>query len=213
MNKDTVVGILGAVILVAAMVGIFYYEGTQSPQAVAGGGPGTGPFAVAWKTNTTSLPDLTGQSAEGDAGSPQVVRVAQSNITKVEVVLTWTDDVANSGPDQFQLTVRSPSGQTLNASGDSGSVSVLFNPVNAVPDVNRTGGASEAAAEAALAPQYTKTNGTGDWQVTVGMGEAGDVVVPPGTPACPTLPAVCDTGNGWTVTVKVTTYSASVARA
>jgi hypothetical protein len=213
MNKDTVVGILGAVILVAAMVGIFYYEGTQSPSTVAVGG--TGPFAVTWKSDMTSLAAVTGQSPLGQ-GASKTVNVSAMNLTKAEFTLTWTNDPSpGPGPNHLTLAVKTPDGRTFNASSNTGTVTVSVTPINPVPSVNRTGGNAEADAQAALASAYTATNGTGTWTVTVtydaAEGQTAGLPLPPGTPAsgplAPTDPM------SWSVTPKLTTYSAQVQRA
>lgn len=210
MNKDTVVGILGAVILVAAMVGIFYYEGTQAPGGSAAAG-GSGPFAVTWKSDMTSLAAVSGQSQLGQSAS-QTVNVTAANVTKAEFALTWTNDQAPIGPEKLTLTVKAPDGKTYTASGDTGTVTVLVSPVNAEPAVNHTGGASEADAQSALAGAYTTTNGTGAWTVTVNYdaveGQAG-AVPNPGLP----VPVGATNPMPWSVTPKLTTYSSQVQRA
>lgn len=190
MNKDTVVGILGAVILVAAMVAIFYYEGTQVPGGTGGAG-GTGGGAggnALYRTSTAAGPTASGQNTE-----EVTVDITQANVTAINFTLTWTDDVAQSDPDTFRVTVTGPTGTTYEgtAEGSDGGegVVVRISPINSVP----------AAANAAPA-----TLGQGTWTVSVELVGAGQVG---GAPAPPVpIPGVTDTGNAWDLATDVETF-------
>lgn len=188
MNKDTVVGILGAVILVAAMVGIFYYEGTQAPGAVGGGGPGgAGGAGGAFRTANATGPGDSGQLAAG-ASEDLSVNITRANLTAVEFRLEWTDEnIPQNTPDEFRLAVTSPGGVTLEATGAQSPVTVRFSPLNEVP----TG--------AAAAPG---TVGTGTWRVTVELVSVGQ---PGGLPLPGQVP-VSDQGNAWTLASALSYY-------
>lgn len=181
MNKDTVVGILGAVILVAAMVGIFYYEGTQAPTGVANGpgGPATNP-SVRANLTTVDGPKLSSDGSQpAGPGVTKNVTINQSGVRKVEFTLTWTDDnsAAPGGPDTLKLTVTPPSGAGATAKSDSkdtGTITLSFE--------NLTAAAS------------------GQWAVTVEVTSTGDQAPPVPSPI--PLP-ISDTGNSWSLATKV----------
>lgn len=184
MNKDTVVGILGAVILVAAMVAIFYYEGTQVPGG-AGGAGGTGGGAggnALYRTSTVGGPTASGQNTE-----EVTVDITQANVTAINFTLTWTDD-ANTDPDTFRVTVTGPTGTTYEgtAEGSDGAegVVVRISPINSVP----------AAANAA-----PDTLGQGTWTVSVELVSVGQVG---GLPLPGQIP-VTDQGNAWDLATDV----------
>lgn len=202
MNKDTVVGILGAVILVAAMVGIFYYEGTQAPAGAGVATGGAGPLSLNWTTSSVAGPSARGQTTEGDS-TEERVNVSAANLTRIEFVLEWADDVMNSGPDVFNVTVTSPAGDTLTGTGRDGRATVTFSPVNPVPTATR---GSQADLE-----RLRTTNGTGTWLVVIELSDAGDVMVgplePPPVPGAPTE----DTGNEWKLSTRLTSYEAQVS--
>lgn len=100
MNRDTVIGIVGAVILVTAMVGVFYYERNVAAPPV-----GDGDDAPANATGPTA----TGTVALGETHS-QVVNVTQTAARNVTFTLTWS---AASGADTLQLTVAPPTGSGI----------------------------------------------------------------------------------------------------
>ena len=100
MHRDTVIGIVGVVILVAAMVGVFSYERNQ-----AAGLNGTG-----GELTTVSGPTLSETTAVG-ATSEQVLALNQTGMTNVTFTLTWS---AANGVDTLQLVVVPPAGSGLN---------------------------------------------------------------------------------------------------
>jgi hypothetical protein len=207
MNKDTVVGILGAVILVAAMVGIFYYEGTQAPGATAnggGGGAGTGPFAVSWTTAEKAGTAVQG-STDWGASSTQQANVTGSNVTKISFAVTWTPNAVSA--ESVTVTGKGPGGLSCTGQASTSGTATCDVNVGAAPAVNRTGGADEASAAQGLAAQYTTTNGTGAWTLTIAVQNQ----VPASPVPNPGLPV--STSTAWTLTPKVTSYTASVTRA
>lgn len=97
MDRDVTVGIVGAVVLVAAMVGIFFYERSVAPLP-AEGNPGTG-------TNETASASASGTTAVGES-TVETLRLSGGNAT---FTLSWTPG-ANS-EDTLGLTVTSPDGR------------------------------------------------------------------------------------------------------
>ncbi|MGQ0536878.1 MAG: hypothetical protein ACT4PT_12510 [Methanobacteriota archaeon] len=179
MNRDTVIGIAGAAILVAAMAAVFYYEGTNAPTGLGGDGEIV--------TSSVTVGDLSGSLGEGETAN-EAVNVSQHNLTKVEFVLTWSDD-DNTDADSFTLRVTSPGGVSREASGDSGTVTVTFDGVNPTPNGTAVHG----------------MEGLGEWQVEVTLDSAGDG--PAGAPIQP----IADDGNAWSLEAKGTAYETRAA--
>lgn len=128
MNRDTVVGIVGAVILVTAMVGVFYYERSvaATPNGEGDGGPAT---------NSTSGPIVSGTVAVGATDS-KLANVTATSARNVTFTLTWT---ATNGADTLQVTVAPPTGSgimegAVSEPSDSGEIVVTVEvPEGATP--------------------------------------------------------------------------------
>lgn len=192
MNKDTVVGILGAVILVAAIIGIITYESSLPAASGTGPTPGGG-GGMQFNVSAADGPTLASQGAQAEGTTQNgTVLLNQTNITKVEFTLTWTDDTANSAPDTFDLIITSPEGKTFHDQQSGGSAKVVFSPLNPVPN----------------GTAMTGRVGTGTWRIQVHMVDAGDVGPTPPVPPPAPVPNVTDTGNAWSLTTKVSTYKA-----
>lgn len=200
MKKDLVIGIVGTLILLTAMVGVFRYEATQRGAS----------FDLTWSTRTVEGEAVDGGTNEGDASSV-VVDLAQLNVTQAEFVLEWTDNLPNSQPDLFNLTVTSPDGRTRSAQGDSGRVSVVFEDLSIVPEAARLLGSDEEAARAQATRQFSSARAVGAWNVTVTLVQAGDVATTPAGPV-PVGP-LQDGANDWTLRPVLTVYEGQLARA
>lgn len=196
MKKDVVIGLVGTAILILAMVGVFRYEAMQ------GGGSS---FEVSWPTSTVAGETREGGTNEGESSS-ETVDVSTLNLTKVAFALTWTDNMANSGPDVFVLTVTSPTGESKSVEGGSGTLEVVFDNLSRPPPDVRMLGPSEGDVAGRAARDYSSTAGTGAWNVTVELRDAGDLA-PVGGVALQQ-----DGANDWTLTPTFTVYSATVER-
>lgn len=202
MDKDTVVGIVGAVILIAAMVGVFYYEGTSADITGAGGSG----WAVTWTTGTMGGPTADGDTQEGQTSS-ETLTISAANLTKIEFTLSWTDNVGSA--DEFRLVVHPPGGGApKEVTGSQSPLTVVFEDLNAVPTQDEVGGSNEGEARARLAGAHTKTGGTGEYHVEVTLVSAGDQMDPTGT-----IVIQADDNNAWSLAARLTTYSASVTSA
>lgn len=146
MHRDTVIGLVGVVILVAAMVGVFSYEQGQA----------TGLTAVpALALANATLPEASGTVAVGATDS-QLVNVTPANVTRVTFTVSWTG--GGQATNTVNVTVRPPAGLEEGgmAESDSGSVTVTV----LVPNDRPTSG------PLAL--------GSGEWKVDVTfVGSAG----------------------------------------
>lgn len=171
MNKDTVVGIVGAAILVTAMVGIFYYErGVAADGGIGGpGGPGT-------NANTTG-PTVTGTVALGSTDS-KLANITAASAGNVTFRLTWT---ATNGADTLQITVAPPTGSgimegSVSEPSDSGEITVTVAvPAGATP--------------------------TGEWKVDVSFTQATPDPLPGGVPPPTNPPGSTDTSVDYRVAV------------
>lgn len=125
MHRDTVIGLVGVAILVAAMVGVFSYEQTQAADLGAAG------LAL----QNATLPALDGTTALGDV-SEETVAIGQTGITNVTFTLRWS---ATNGADTLALAIVPPNGtasqEVFDAQGDGGELVVTV----PVPNTNRAG--------------------------------------------------------------------------
>jgi hypothetical protein len=194
MKKDLVIGIVGTLILLTAMVGVFRYEAAQRGSS----------FDVTWETREVSLAAEDGATNEQESTALSV-NVTQLNVTRIEFRLEWTDSTANSGPDEFELTVTAPGGAPKTARSSEGVVSVVFENVSGVPtDVRLLGSDEVAVRQQALS--YASTAGTGAWNVTVTLVDAGDISGVPGQAPIPAQ--LQDVSNEWTLTPVATVFEA-----
>lgn len=126
MHRDAVVGVVGAVVLVVAMVGVFSYERARAP-----GLDGEG----------ESLGDEAGPTLEGSVqvgkSDVKVANVTATSASNVTFHLTWK---ATNGKDTLKLTVAPPTGSGIEEGAvseavDSGEVTVTVRvPPGASPE-------------------------------------------------------------------------------
>lgn len=118
MNKDTVIGIAGAVMLIAAMVGVFAYERANAEVPDEGGEP-TPEASIGQETLTGNV-DL-GSSV---TRTNNITAVGPSHLT---FVMTWS---ASEGSDTLRLTVTPPAdsglAQRASQEEEDGSITVRF---------------------------------------------------------------------------------------
>lgn len=138
MHRDTVIGIVGVVILVAAMVGVFTYERGQAGNLPDAGSGSTTNFTAPAESGTVAL----GATEDVD------ISLNQTGMTNVTFTLTWT---ATNGVDTLRLVV-TPANDTGLTSGfesdaeDDGEITLTV----PVPNTNAAG-----------------TTGVGNWRVSV----------------------------------------------
>ena len=201
MKKDLVIGIVGTLILLTAMVGVFRYEAAQRGSS----------YDVAWaETSPISLQAVEGATNEGET-TEQAVNVTNLNLTRIEFKLEWTDSTANSGPDEFEVRVTSPTGETQTATASAGEVSVVFENLSQPPPAVRLLGSDQDAIRAQAARDYASTAGVGTWNVTITLTSAGDIAPVPGQAPLPQQ--LQDVSNEWTLTPIVTVFEATLTPA
>lgn len=184
--RDRVVGIVGTVVLVVALVGVVRFELSQR-----GGG-----FDVEFRTVAAPAGDRDGSLAEG-ATERLAFEVARANVTRMEWILTWGDDVGT--PDRFNLTVTSPRGETRSVEGDRERLALAFEHLAVAPPPLTLAG-SEATLDARLAALANR-DASGTWSATVTLVRAGDQ-------EAGGVALVQDPGNAWTLVARTLAYEA-----
>ena len=109
MNRDTLTGLVGVLVLAGAMVGVFFYE-RGTAQAAGIGAPDDADAA----TIPTEL-SLKGTATLGEVDT-QIVTLTQATATSVTFRLSWT---ATNGKDTLKLTVAPPTGSGITEGGAS----------------------------------------------------------------------------------------------
>lgn len=107
MNKDTWIGILGSLVLISAMVGVFVYERASAQAASDAPGDET--------TAGIAGPTLTDTVAIGETET-SLANVTATSARNVTFTLAWT---ATSGRDTLKLTVAPPTGSGIPEGGAS----------------------------------------------------------------------------------------------
>lgn len=172
VSTDTVIGVVGAVVLAGAMVAVFYYESQNPTLDTAGAvGEGSNTYAVTW--NETAMqasaagPDVAVNAPqEHDVDIPAFTRL-------VTIWLNWTDtdarpEQARSGEDEFELTVTDQNGTEICApsSNDDGSIECNWtnSSVEQPDEPDRVRGNNTAEAQSNLDEAL---DGSRTWTVTV----------------------------------------------
>lgn len=176
MHRDTVIGIVGVVILVAAMVGVFTYERGVAANLLPAGG-----FTAA----DLAGPGLDGTTPVGSE-TTEILSIAQTNMTKIAFTLTWAN--SQTSVNTLQLVVAPANGTGL-AEG-----------VESEPESD-----GEITVEL-LVPNEEPTTGplavgVGDYEITVRFVGA----APPG-PLGPAPLPVTDTEVAWALATALTAY-------
>jgi len=166
---DLIVGIVGGIVLVAALAGAYREGSTGSAPA--------GTHELQWSTRTVELGTKSGPEA--------VFNVTAQNLTLVTFTVTLTGDQTFLSPngDPIEVTVTPPEGSGLNATTATGSVSTLGRTttitvetrVQGIPSVGVAQGATGVQALRDLAATQTSTKGMGDWTVTVAISRSAAV--------------------------------------
>lgn len=193
MKRDLVIGIVGATILVAAMVGVFRYEASQVS--------GTA-WDVAWRDANVAGTVVNGITQEGET-TPVSMEVTHTNVTMATFTLTWVDDIGD--PDEFELTVTSPTGEKKTApSSTSGRIELAFTDLVTEPSPMRIFANDRLEAEQRVAREHTSTAAMGEWIVEVRLVNAGGVTAGG-------ITVIPDENNEWTLKPTFRTYAADLS--
>lgn len=152
-----VVGIVGGAVLLVGMIGVFLYEAQNAPTPNL-------TFPVRWSVDDGSQVQRNGELEE-DEEQDFSFDLPRPNATRVQIQLTWEDDVGQ--PDRFNLTITNPATQqTETFSSDNGTISVTY-PLNPVPEVANVTAAEASQARQMIADEHTGQLGQATWPATV----------------------------------------------
>ncbi|MHB8605144.1 MAG: hypothetical protein ACYDCK_07775 [Thermoplasmatota archaeon] len=163
-------GVIGAVVLLAAMVGVFWYEGSGGASTI-----GSKSFAVSWASADNPGPSGKGTSNLGASGEAQV-NVSTPNLTRLAFTVTWA---ATNGKDTVKVTITPPAGvpggNRTFGPASSGRADIAFDLPTTLPATSTIFADTESLALARLAPTHTATLGEGAWKVVVAFTDASGV--------------------------------------
>lgn len=180
MNRDTMTGLLAAAVLVAAMVGVFFYE--RNVAIASGIGEST---ATDGNVRTLDGPMVQGTAAVGGSGTGNLL-INQTGLTNVTFTLRWS---ATNGADTLRLTVAPSADTGLTAGAESDD--------EADGEITLTIAIPNTAADGVL--------GVGPWEITVTFVSAAT-----GLPAEPPVapPGTTDTEVAWSIETSLDALSA-----
>lgn len=185
MHRDTVIGIVGVVILVAAMIGVFTYERGQAANLPGtGGGAGNATFSA-------TAPAISAV-AVGGSGVANVT-LNQTGMTNVTFTITWTPGQNSIDTVSVSIAPGATTQMTTGASSDpenDGSIEVTVPIPNTASD---------------------GTIGVGPWEITVTF-ESAALNTPAGQPPVqppPPVPVQPDSTLDFTVAIAGTAVPSS----
>ncbi len=171
------------IILTLILAGLFWNAGANTDTVSLPGGSGGGNV----EPLNGGLDPINGHSEEN---TEQVMNISvdEAAIIKITFTLTWDDEQATTGfenyPDSFQLNVTTPWGASNQTDMEE----------------NDGNGHGEISLEFEAPGEYPDTQSAGDYDTIVRMGEAGDqwpiIIGPSG--------GFNDSGNDWTLTITYT---------
>lgn len=169
--------------LVLLMVAVFFYGlSVYEPER----------FEVRW-TDTEHETSQSGATLNADQSRTHTFEADGTNVTRVRVVLGWTDAV---GPDNdvFSLEVAGPGDRSNTATGNTGALTLTF-MTDRVPDQTQVEGANAEHALEQLVRPDDLWSGLATWEVMVRLDSAtGDA----GTQGLG-VDATADQGNDYTL--------------
>lgn len=157
-NRDVVIGIAGAAILIAAMAGVFFYERAQFAE-----------YDVSWNQVQAGSSSEDGTLNEGQDRSYTFTADAD-RLSSITLTLSWTDDVGAG--DTFEVVVQGPDGTYTASQEASSSPLEVSIPIREAPETTTTVARSLEDAREQLNETEGWTNGTGDWSATVTLVDA-----------------------------------------
>lgn len=161
MERRTVILAAAGVLLLAALAGVLWAEGQESPSPVVA-------FPVTWDTERASPVTNEGELEEGESES-YAFQIEEANLTTVATRLIWEDD--GGGRDRFRLNLTTPQGRTFSNASANGTVTLRAN-VTQVPTESSVNATGLAEAREQTVRRHGSTAGQGVWTVTVTLTSA-----------------------------------------
>lgn len=127
-------------------------------------------WPVDWTTDTFEQ-TRSGNLSDGEETTEQIV-VNQINVTRVTVILTWTDDDQDptgttTSNDTFTLSILGPQGQTNEEDSDDGRIALSFNITTPPASTTVTAETKENATKKTRS--QINLIGGGTWNVTISL--------------------------------------------
>lgn len=158
VNRDVLIGIAGAAILIATMTGVFFYERARFTE-----------YDVTWHQVQAGSETETG-SLDAQTSESYTFTADADRLSSVTLTLSWTDDAGE--PDTFEVALQGPNG-TYSDTADGASPPLTVEvPIHGDPGIRTATGRSLEDARDQLNTSTSWTNGTGDWSVTVTLVDA-----------------------------------------
>lgn len=152
-NREAIVGAVGTAVLVAAMVGLFFYERAQFEA-----------YEVSWTQREADDGTRSG-TLEAGASESYTFTASEQRLAGVSAALTWSDDAG--APDTFELAIQGPNGTyQQTAEGDASPLEIEI-PVKETPETTKMTARSLEGARQQVNASASWTNGTGEWSMTV----------------------------------------------
>lgn len=166
IDRDTATGIAGALVLIAAMGGVFFYERAQFDT-----------YEVDWEMATVNETSATGELDEGGSAE-HTFTVEAERLAEVRAEVAWQGDEGD--PDTFEVAVAGPE-EDLSAetSGDASPIEAAV-PISEEPETDTATGRSLEDARAQLNASESWSDGSGEWTITVTLAEAPGTGLPGG---------------------------------
>lgn len=165
VSRDTLTGILGAAVLVAAMGGVFLFERGQFQT-----------YDVTWAMEEAGSRDVDGTTLQEGDDRTHTVNLAEGDLlderalARVQATVTWSDTVGDA--DTFAVSIEGPDAPSAGPErGDGGSVSVQTD-VGEAPGVTQVAARSADDAIDQAAASLDTGQGLGDWTVQVTLEDA-----------------------------------------
>jgi len=208
-NADKLIVILGAVILVAAAVGIYLYK----PQPGEGGEEKEIEkiFSVEWTEGVgyaqPDNPDMQAKDKIIGKDEPYYanVTISQYNLKSVKFILRWEDNrihglfKKNKGLDKLTFEVTSPDGTTeTRESEGNGTLEIVFDNINPIPSVSEIKANDTNEALKKLQDYYNDRWAGESFKIKVSV-KVGESILRP-------LKRLFDKGNNFTIEVIYTYY-------
>ncbi|HEX2022446.1 MAG TPA: hypothetical protein VHH36_07015 [Candidatus Thermoplasmatota archaeon] len=181
-GPDVALFIVGLLIFAGAGYALYEQDAFSSAGQQASA---LGLFNVAYATESVALDPVPVPSMRAGTAA---VKVNQTDVSKVTVVVACQDQAAGGAAAAFTVTIDvvGPDNLTGSGSGACGGTGVAVAiDVAPVPGATSAQGATEPEARAKLAQAPNATRAVGDWTVTISGGRAGTGGVLPQDPTAP----------------------------
>lgn len=187
VSSDTVVGIVGAVILTGAMIAVFYYENTNADDTDGDGLIGEGDQTFTFTYVQSNATAVAGESKTiGSIGSSQEVTFTlPAYVFDLQATVTWSDD--DAAPEQLRTSEDTLKVELINEAGtvlemdENANGEITLSHGHGASDTNttppqkrvRVAADSEEEARQQLQEATADVHGAGTWTLRVTLVSTG----------------------------------------